>query len=165
MIQAAFIVMSIAFAMWQGGAGYKVETRYPVPGNGGFDYVTIDSAARRLYLSHGTQVDVIDPDNGKLIGNTIPLQDCIAWIGQGPISDRTREHLATSDRGVALYHKMLFEECAKVEQGLEPMAVIRDCTENEPMIEIKREGATLKAFDSKYENTFQAIQKEPAPAK
>ena len=54
--------------LFQGGAGYKLETRYPVPGNGGFDYVTIDSAARRLYLSHGTQVDVIDPDTGKLIG-------------------------------------------------------------------------------------------------
>jgi len=49
-------------------SGYKVETRYPVPGDGGFDYVTIDSAARRLYLSHGTKVDVIDPDSGKLIG-------------------------------------------------------------------------------------------------
>jgi DNA-binding beta-propeller fold protein YncE len=68
MIQAAFTVLSIVFAMWQGGTGYKVETRYPVPGNGGFDYVTIDSDARRLYLSHGTQVDVIDPDSGKLIG-------------------------------------------------------------------------------------------------
>ena len=54
--------------LFQGGTGYKLETRYPVPGNGGFDYVTIDSAARRLYLSHGTQVDVIDPDTGKLIG-------------------------------------------------------------------------------------------------
>ena len=67
-VPTAFIVWSIAFAMWQGGAGYKVETRYPVPGNGGFDYVTIDSAARRLYVTHGTQVDVIDPDSGKLIG-------------------------------------------------------------------------------------------------
>jgi len=64
----AFIIVLAAFALFQGGAGYKVETRYPVPGNGGFDYVTIDSAARRLYLSHGTQVDVIDPDSGKLIG-------------------------------------------------------------------------------------------------
>jgi 5,5'-dehydrodivanillate O-demethylase oxygenase subunit len=111
-----------------------------------------------------TQKRVLD-DNGKLIGNTIPLQDCIAWIGQGPISDRTREHLATSDRGVALYHKMLFEQCERVEQGLEPMGVVRDRAENEPMIEIKRESATLKAFDSRYENNFQAIQKEPAPAK
>lgn len=52
----------------QGATGYKIETRYPVPGNGGFDYVTVDSAARRLYLSHGNQVDVVDADNGKLIG-------------------------------------------------------------------------------------------------
>jgi hypothetical protein len=33
------------------------------------------------------------------------------------------------------------------------------------MIVIEREAATLKAFDSKYENNFQAIQKEAAPAK
>ena len=62
------MAFTIAMMLFQGGAGYKVLTRYSVPGNGGFDYVTIDSAARRLYLSHSTQVDVIDPDNGKLIG-------------------------------------------------------------------------------------------------
>jgi DNA-binding beta-propeller fold protein YncE len=64
------IILAVAFGMvsFQTGTGYRVETRYPVPGNGGFDYVTIDSAARRLYLSHGTQVDVINPDNGQLIG-------------------------------------------------------------------------------------------------
>jgi len=70
-IRTAIIAVSTVIATWQGSTGYKVETRYPVPGNGGFDYVTIDSAARRLYLSHGTQVDVINPDNGTLIG-TIP---------------------------------------------------------------------------------------------
>ncbi|MEK6334757.1 MAG: YncE family protein [Acidobacteriota bacterium] len=64
-------VLALLLVSFQGGTGYKVETRYPVPGNGGFDYLTIDSSARRLYVSHGTQVDVIDPDNGKLIG-TIP---------------------------------------------------------------------------------------------
>ena len=67
-IKTALIIASFFLALFQSGSGYKVETRYPVPGNGGFDYVTIDSAARRLYLSHGTQVDVIDPDTGKLIG-------------------------------------------------------------------------------------------------
>jgi len=70
-IRTAFVGILIAFVTWQGGTGYKVETRYAVPGNGGFDYVTIDSVARRLYLAHGTQVDVINPDNGTLIG-TIP---------------------------------------------------------------------------------------------
>src|SRR5437773_5284929 len=50
---------------------YKVQTRYPVPGTGGWDYVTLDSAARRLYISHATQVEVIDADSGKFVG-TIP---------------------------------------------------------------------------------------------
>lgn len=67
-LKSAALAVSCMIALFQGGTGYKVETRYPVPGNGGFDYVTIDSAARRLYLSHGTQVDVVDADNGKLIG-------------------------------------------------------------------------------------------------
>jgi len=62
------LALSVAILFFQTGSGYKLETRYPVPGNGGFDYLYIDSGARRLYLSHGTQVDVIDPDNGKFIG-------------------------------------------------------------------------------------------------
>src|SRR5438128_8879095 len=70
-VKSAIIALSFAIATVQGGSGYKVETRYPVPGNGGWDYVTIDSAARRLYLSHGTELNVVDADNGKLIG-TIP---------------------------------------------------------------------------------------------
>lgn len=67
-IKSAIVAVSIAMVFMQGGSGYKVETRYPVPGNGGFDYLSIDSAARRLYVSHGTEVNVVDADNGKLIG-------------------------------------------------------------------------------------------------
>src|ERR1044071_3119658 len=70
-LKCALIGASLALAIIQGGSGYKLEKRYPVPGNGGFDYVTIDSSNRRLYLAHGTQVDVVDPDTGKLVG-TIP---------------------------------------------------------------------------------------------
>jgi YVTN family beta-propeller protein len=47
---------------------YRVTGHYQVGGDGGWDYITLDSAARRLYLSHGTQVDVIDADSGKRIG-------------------------------------------------------------------------------------------------
>ena len=97
-------------------------------------------------------------ENGRLIANTIPAQDAVAWVGLGPISDRTHEHLASSDRGVALYHKMLWEQMDRVEQGLEPMAVIRDRAENEPMIRIEREGQTLSAFESRYQNSFDHIQ-------
>lgn len=67
-IKSAIVAVSAALVFMQAGSGYKLETRYPVPGNGGFDYISIDSAARRLYVSHGTEVNVVDADNGKLIG-------------------------------------------------------------------------------------------------
>src|SRR5213083_1094122 len=67
-------IISVGFFLaltFQGGTGYKVSDRYPIGGVGGFDYIAIDTPARRLYVSHSTQVDVLDADNGKLVG-TIP---------------------------------------------------------------------------------------------
>jgi DNA-binding beta-propeller fold protein YncE len=66
-IMLLVFVFTTAFSVF-GETGYRVQTRYPVPGDGGFDYVYIDSAARRVYLSHATQVDVIDADSGKVVG-------------------------------------------------------------------------------------------------
>lgn len=48
--------------------GFKVTKKYPVPGDGGFDYVTFDSSSNRLYLSHGAEVNVLDADTGKVLG-------------------------------------------------------------------------------------------------
>jgi WD40 repeat protein len=33
-----------------------------------FDYVVVDSAARRVYLSHGTEIVVVDADSGEKVG-------------------------------------------------------------------------------------------------
>jgi len=71
LVKIMLVEFVFAAVLLQGATNYAVVARYPVPGNGGFDYVVIDSSARRLYLSHGTQVDVVNPDDGKLVG-TIP---------------------------------------------------------------------------------------------
>jgi DNA-binding beta-propeller fold protein YncE len=57
-----------------------------------FDYITVDSAARRVYISHGTEIKVIDADSGVLIGNITGLKQdhgvAIATeFGRGFISD------------------------------------------------------------------------------
>src|SRR6266700_6976741 len=69
--QSVLVVLSFAALLLQGGTGYKVTGRYPVPGTGGWDYLMIDSASRRIYISHATQVDVVDADKGTVVG-TIP---------------------------------------------------------------------------------------------
>lgn len=82
---------------------------------------------------------------GRIIGDTILPQDELAWVAQGAITDRTTEHLVTSDKGILLYRKLLLENIQKVERGEDPMAVIRDPEVNEPMIPIRR-GSVYTAF-------------------
>ena len=53
-------------------ADMKITAKFPIPGPvGGWDYVTIDEQARRLYISHATQVEVLDIDSGKSIGSIV----------------------------------------------------------------------------------------------
>ena len=54
--------------------GYHVTKRIPVGGDGGWDYLMVDNAARRLYVSHATEVDVIDADNGTVAGKITGLK-------------------------------------------------------------------------------------------
>src|SRR5262245_5166071 len=58
-------LVAIAFAA---PTGWKVVRQIKIGGDGGWDYLTIDNEARRLYVSHATQVVVVDPDAGKVIG-------------------------------------------------------------------------------------------------
>jgi YVTN family beta-propeller protein len=48
--------------------GFHVLNTVKIGGGGGWDYLTMDSAAHRLYVSHGTLVEVIDVDAGKVVG-------------------------------------------------------------------------------------------------
>lgn len=59
------LIAAAAFA----AEGYKVITKYKIGGTGGWDYVAVDSANRRIYASHGTKVEVLDADSGKLVGS------------------------------------------------------------------------------------------------
>jgi DNA-binding beta-propeller fold protein YncE len=57
-----------------------------------FDYITVDSSARRVYLSHGTEIKVIDADSGALVGNIAGLKQdhgvaVAAEFGRGFITD------------------------------------------------------------------------------
>jgi 5,5'-dehydrodivanillate O-demethylase len=93
--------------------------------------------------------DILFDDDGKVIQaiDTIVKQDIIAWVSQGPISNRMREHLSVGDKGVILYHKLLNENMDRVARGEDPIGTIRDATANEPMIEIRRGKERLQSFD------------------
>jgi 5,5'-dehydrodivanillate O-demethylase oxygenase subunit len=71
-----------------------------------------------------------DPKTGRWITSHVMNQDFIAWMGQGAITDRGREHLGLSDRGVIAIRKRFFDDMARIEKGEDPKAVVRDRTRN-----------------------------------
>jgi len=47
---------------------YSVVKDIKIGGPGGWDYITVDPAARRIYVSHATTIVVADADNGSIVG-------------------------------------------------------------------------------------------------
>jgi 5,5'-dehydrodivanillate O-demethylase len=72
---------------------------------------------------HGPIKDAL---TGKWITSHVMNQDFVAWLGQGVIADRTKEHLGTSDRGVIMIRKRFLDDIDAMKRGEDPKAVIRD---------------------------------------
>jgi 5,5'-dehydrodivanillate O-demethylase len=81
----------------------------------------------RIPAWHGPVADA----DGRWISSHVMNQDFVAWIGQGTIADRTREHLGTSDRGIILQRNRFLSDLESIAAGADPKAVIRDPRVNE----------------------------------
>jgi len=91
------IVLGTFSLLMAAAPGYHLLKKYSFGAAEGstreyFDYITVDSAARRVYLSHGTEIKVIDADSGALITNITGLKQdhgvaVASEFGRGFISD------------------------------------------------------------------------------
>lgn len=77
----------------------------------------------RIPAWHGP---IKDPGTGRWISSHIMNQDFIAWVGQGTVADRTKEHLGQSDRGILMVRKRFLDDLETLAAGGDPKAVIRD---------------------------------------
>ena len=75
-MQRGKIILAAVLALATLGAnstGYHLFKKVALPGAGGWDYLTVDEAARRLYVSHATQVVVLDADSLEIVGKISDL--------------------------------------------------------------------------------------------
>lgn len=120
------------YQMWVGGNGvYQMQIRVPVD-----DHTTWFM----LYTVH--RPEGVEPPrqpapivsyefpwcdaNGDHIVDYIEGQDIMAWVTQGAVADRTAEHLGKSDVGILLLRRMFKENMAAVEDGRDPLGVVRE---------------------------------------
>jgi 5,5'-dehydrodivanillate O-demethylase oxygenase subunit len=74
--------------------------------------------------------DCLTPD-GEYDLTTFYTQDRMAWETQGPLYDRSEEHLGATDRGIVMFRKLLAEQIKIVEDGGDPIALVRDPAKNQ----------------------------------
>jgi len=86
-IPFALAIFAGAVTLTAAATGYHVVGEIKIGGEGSWDYLTMDSAARRLYVSHATHVVVVDPDAGKVVGD-IPDTPGVHGIAIAPELNR-----------------------------------------------------------------------------
>jgi YVTN family beta-propeller protein len=63
------IIISLPFHVWaQKKTGFHVLTDFQIHSTGGWDYITVDAATKRVYVSHGMQVNILDAVTGDSVG-------------------------------------------------------------------------------------------------
>ena len=116
------ILVLAAVAAFAAAPAYKVAAKVKIGGAGRWDYVYVDSANHRLYVSHLAQVEVLDTTTDKVVG-TITGTNGVHGIaiandlGRGFISDG-------GDNDVTVFDTKTLKVLNKVKTGQNPDAII-----------------------------------------
>jgi hypothetical protein len=115
--------------VWAAGSrpvpsGYHLVKSIPVGGEGGWDYLTVDADARRLYLSHATKVVVFDADSGAQVGE-IPDTQGVHGIALAPDLGRGFTSNGRADT-VTIFDLKTLKMVGSVKAGTNPDAILYD---------------------------------------
>ncbi len=120
----SLILLIAAGAFAAAGPGYKVVNTYKVGGDGGWDYLTADAAARRLYISRATHVIVLDLDSGKTVGD---ITDTPGVHGVALAPELGRGFISNGREGtVSIFDLKTLATTSKVKVGESPDAILYD---------------------------------------
>jgi DNA-binding beta-propeller fold protein YncE len=121
---AGLLFILASAALTAGPSGYHVTKTAKVGGDGGWDYLTVDSKARRVYISRGTHVMVLDADSAAVVGD-IPNTNGVHGIAiaadmdKGFISDGR-------DGNVTIFDTKTLKVLGTAPAGKNPDAIIYD---------------------------------------
>jgi YVTN family beta-propeller protein len=104
--------------------GYHVIKKLQLGGEGFWDYLTVDSSARRLYVSRGTHVMVVDLETGKLAGD-IPDTPGVHGIALAP--EMNRGFISNGRANTAtIFDLKTLKVLGQVKTGTNPDAILYD---------------------------------------
>jgi YVTN family beta-propeller protein len=101
---------------------YSILNRWTIGGEGGWDYLTSDPAAHRLYVTHGPRVEVLDSDSGKVVGSITGLKGT-----HGVALDDNGKYGYISDGGanaVVVFDRNSLATLASIPAGTNPDGIV-----------------------------------------
>ncbi len=101
---------------------YSVLTQWKIGGEGGWDYLTSDPKAHRLYVTHGPRVEVLDSDSGKVVGSITGLKGT-----HGVALDDAGKFGYVSDGGanvVVVFDRTSLATVASIPAGTNPDGIV-----------------------------------------
>src|SRR5262245_24435845 len=101
--------------------GYHVAKEIAIGGDGGWDYLTVDGAARRLYVSHNTHVVVVDIDAARVVGD-IPDTQGVHGIALAPALNRGFTSNGRSNN-VTIFDLKTLKSIGQVATGMNPDSI------------------------------------------
>jgi DNA-binding beta-propeller fold protein YncE len=122
MRKSALLLLVLAAAFAQ--SGYHLIRKIGIPGDGFWDYLNVDPATGRVYVSHGTEVDVVDGGKGEVLGKITGLK-LVHGIALAPEFHRG----FISDGGanqVVVFDLKTLEKTGAVAAGMNPDGIIYD---------------------------------------
>jgi YVTN family beta-propeller protein len=128
LISSLILVACLLFASAAGPSGYHEVNQVSLPGGGGWDYLTVDAAARRVYVSHATQVEVLDADTQKSVG-TIADTLGVHGIALAPSLGRGFISAGKAD-SVVVFDLKTLQVLSRVSTGKKPDAIVFDPATN-----------------------------------
>ena len=108
-------------------AQYQVKQKYVLGGEGGWDYLTFDPAGKRLFISRGTHVMVVDPSKGSVLGD---IPDTAGVHGIALAQDLGKGFTSNGrDNSVTVFDLKTLKETSKIKiEGENPDAILYDAS-------------------------------------
>ncbi len=126
---AVFVAVIFLLAVFAqaapGPSGYHILKTVPIGGKGSWDYCVVDSAARRVYVSHGNHVVVLDADSGVVVGD---IPNTLGVHGIALATDLNRGFITAGRANtIIIFDLKTFKTIDTVKaRGLNPDAVYYD---------------------------------------
>jgi YVTN family beta-propeller protein len=140
--------------------GYKLLKKFNVGGDGGWDYLTMDGAARRLYITCFNRVMVIDADEGKVVGE---IAGTTGVHGVALVPQSKNGYTSNGgDGSVTVFDLKTLKEIAKIKVGTRPDAIIYDPA-SECVFTFNAGSKDATAIDVKTEKVAGTVKLEGKP--